>query len=432
MKYLVLFLSILTLAACGNDTQADHPATGTGQSGLAGIWQDTNRLLVLEGDGDLYLPNDPQRQGLSWQQQNDQLMLRYLDGQAHTVKETRLTLAHDDTSLTLTGDDHALAGRYQPSPGALTSLSGTVKVNDNSALPANAVLVVTLTDASGGPSPIISKRLKPLTLDHGQMRFRLYYAPKTIQPDHQYRLNSQILADGGLLFQTLTPRRVEPGHPEKDISLTLLPLIGQPQTLRGHLIGVEDSAIFTPCGSDNRLMLAGPAAGALRDFYRQQRSKPLQPVVVRITGTIGTQPGSQPGSRQATIEARDFQPGHQPASCTQVNASLTNSYWQLAYLGQTPINGDRRPAHLVLQDDGKLHGNTGCNNLNGHFQHQDDQLTFSGLATTRMACNGSGNHEAAFLQALRETVRAEIDGQLLTLFNKQGKPVASLLATYLY
>jgi heat shock protein HslJ len=95
-------------------------------------------------------------------------------------------------------------------------------------------------------------------------------------------------------------------------------------------------------------------------------------------------------------------------------AELVGTNWVLGDLpGQ--VLADVRPT-IAFTGDGTVTGNAGCNTFNGSYTAEGSNLTFSPLATTRMACEGAaGTIEQAFLPALQATTAYEItsDGNLV-------------------
>ncbi|EKF75396.1 hypothetical protein A11A3_03529 [Alcanivorax hongdengensis A-11-3] len=432
-RFALPLFAALALIGCGDDSPANPPATQAAQDGLPGIWEQGRQLLVLESDGDLFLPADPQRQGLKWQRDGKQLTLQYLDNQAMAVGSQTFTASQEGDHLTLShgDDDNPLAGEYQRNPRALASLSGDIRLPEHSTLPEAAILSVTLRDQDADDdSAPLARRLIRLQ-DEKTPGFRLYFRPDRIEKGHAYGLEGHVLAGDALYFRTPAPLPVNLDQPDRAITLALTPAITGNHGLRGNLVVYPGGSTFTPCGTDRHLQLDGPRKAALLDAYRQQNHKPLAPMVVRLQGPVEPRPGDTPGSTRATLMVQHFDTDSGDAACEQPTASLTNTYWRLVYLGDTAVQGGQRQAHLVLQDDGKLHGSTGCNKLAGRYQHQGDTLTVEGLASTKMACSDAP-HENSFNQALAASQRAEIDGQLLTLFNQHDQPVASFLATYLF
>ncbi|WP_372958089.1 META domain-containing protein [Marinobacter sp.] len=114
---------------------------------------------------------------------------------------------------------------------------------------------------------------------------------------------------------------------------------------------------------------------------------------------------------------------------------LLNTYWKLVSLegsGVTVIEGHREP-HLVLYQEGqRLAGSTGCNDLSGRYQLDDDQVRFRNLVTTLMACREVMQQEALLLEALKDTASWTVDGDALVFRDERGAPVARFQAIYLY
>ncbi|WP_162907625.1 META domain-containing protein [Allorhizocola rhizosphaerae] len=78
-------------------------------------------------------------------------------------------------------------------------------------------------------------------------------------------------------------------------------------------------------------------------------------------------------------------------------------------------------AYLEFQGD-KVTGNTGCNSLGGTFSQQDKTITFSNVATTKMACPGpEGQLERAVVGVLDGTVDYTIEANRLVLKHPSGR-----------
>lgn len=117
------------------------------------------------------------------------------------------------------------------------------------------------------------------------------------------------------------------------------------------------------------------------------------------------------------------------------NEALIGTYWKLMTLDGQPVAvaDNQREAHLVLGEDGRVSGSTGCNRLMGSYRLEGDTLTFSRLASTRMACPGDmAMLEQAWLAALSETARYSIAGPSLELQNADDRALVELKANALY
>lgn len=79
-------------------------------------------------------------------------------------------------------------------------------------------------------------------------------------------------------------------------------------------------------------------------------------------------------------------------------------------------------AHLTIGADGTVTGNTGCNEMGGSAVATATAITFSGVFTTRRACEPDPMLlEQAVLGVLRDTVTFEIDADALRLRHASGK-----------
>jgi heat shock protein HslJ len=71
--------------------------------------------------------------------------------------------------------------------------------------------------------------------------------------------------------------------------------------------------------------------------------------------------------------------------------------------------------------DGTISGFGGCNQYNGTFTESGNDLTISGLSSTKVACEGDANTvETAYLAALPKVATWEIAGDVLTLRDSSG------------
>ncbi|MDH2374848.1 META domain-containing protein [Cobetia sp. 3AK] len=124
-----------------------------------------------------------------------------------------------------------------------------------------------------------------------------------------------------------------------------------------------------------------------------------------------------------------------------VDEPLENTYWKLVTLDAqpTPVVEGKREAHIVLHtpdastQNSRVAGSTGCNRLMGEYHHDEHELSFDRLATTRMACPGeAGSLERDFLATLNDVSGWQIEGKTLTLTDEQGVSRARLEAVHLY
>lgn len=113
------------------------------------------------------------------------------------------------------------------------------------------------------------------------------------------------------------------------------------------------------------------------------------------------------------------------------NFDFLNGTWRVTRIDNTPID-DPEIKMVIDVDEGKIHGNTGCNLYNGTMEidmEAANSISFSSIGVTRMACPDP-NHETDLLVALEEASTAKpISKNEVVLFNSQGEQVLRLLRT---
>lgn len=111
------------------------------------------------------------------------------------------------------------------------------------------------------------------------------------------------------------------------------------------------------------------------------------------------------------------------------NFQFLNGTWAVSAIDGKTI--DEPDMKLVIDvDEGKIHGNTGCNILNGSMEIDMDKansISFSGIATTRMACPPD-SHQTALLVALEDASSAKpLSKTSVVLLNSARKEVLRLV-----
>ena len=107
--------------------------------------------------------------------------------------------------------------------------------------------------------------------------------------------------------------------------------------------------------------------------------------------------------------------------------ALAGSRWNLQTLAgrafQLP-EGVENP-YITLGTDGALSGFNGCNSLMGTMKVDAGSLSFPGLGSTKKFCDNAKATESGFMNALRATNSFTLDGDVLTLLDKE-KELATL------
>jgi putative lipoprotein len=111
--------------------------------------------------------------------------------------------------------------------------------------------------------------------------------------------------------------------------------------------------------------------------------------------------------------------------------SLENTDWKLTHLGEAAVivaSEQREPYFVLSSESHRVSGSGGCNTLTGSYELEGDQLVFSQMASTMMACPEGMDTEKAFLRVLTEVKTWKIAEQQLELFDAGGNLLASFEA----
>lgn len=103
-------------------------------------------------------------------------------------------------------------------------------------------------------------------------------------------------------------------------------------------------------------------------------------------------------------------------------------------MGDAPVSAaSQQPEpHLVLNSEThRVAGFGGCNRFTGSYELKGNNLTFSQVAGTMMACVQGMETERAFLQALTQANNWKITGQNLELYDGAGNAIASFEARHM-
>lgn len=117
------------------------------------------------------------------------------------------------------------------------------------------------------------------------------------------------------------------------------------------------------------------------------------------------------------------------------DASLTDTYWKLTVVGDTPIQvveQMREPQVVLNGQDRRFAGSGGVNRLMGSYILDGPSLTFAETASTMMAGPPEAmQQEQAIITALSHVHGYRIAGNQLTLLDGGGQPVLQAVAVAL-
>lgn len=113
------------------------------------------------------------------------------------------------------------------------------------------------------------------------------------------------------------------------------------------------------------------------------------------------------------------------------NFGFLNGTWRIAKINDEDI--DLESLKIVIDiDEGKLHGNTGCNIINGNIETNMDRpnsISFSAIFITRMSCPDN-KYETPMIVALEEASFAQaVSVTEVILYDSEHKPVLTLIRT---
>lgn len=96
--------------------------------------------------------------------------------------------------------------------------------------------------------------------------------------------------------------------------------------------------------------------------------------------------------------------------CSQGSSAVTGSW------GDT--TSPSQPS-LELESNGKLSGTDGCNRLMGSYTVSGNEVTFTGVASTLMYCEGVDTW-------LSQLATAQVDGDTMTVLDEAGAEIGTL------
>jgi len=123
-------------------------------------------------------------------------------------------------------------------------------------------------------------------------------------------------------------------------------------------------------------------------------------------------------------------------SAQVVTAPLQGTYWKLdSFNGKAIKTGEnQKQVHFVLHaQDLKVAGFSGCNKFFAQYtvNEKANELEFSPLMSTKMACINQDFNENDFLSALSKTSQYKVNGQKLNFITAEGKTLVTFSAVYL-
>lgn len=198
---------------------------------------------------------------------------------------------------------------------------------------------------------------------------------------------------------------------------------------------IARATIESPTAPPFRFTLTAPASAI--DANRRYAVRARVLVADQLKFTSDTMHSVLTGGAGNEVEILMKMVSAAPTDANKPAASLTNTYWKIVTLAGealSAVEGRKEPRIMLKSEDGKnrYSATVGCNQLVGGFTVEGDALTFTGSATTLMACPPPLDaQERALSQALGKTKRHAIAGDSLTLFDEKGTAIVTCEAIYL-
>jgi len=116
-------------------------------------------------------------------------------------------------------------------------------------------------------------------------------------------------------------------------------------------------------------------------------------------------------------------------ACSNTSPSLSGE-WTLVSYGDSANPAPALPdvdTSITFGADGQLGGTVGCNTFGGGYKVSGGQVTFDGIFSTLMFCEGTSVQESAVLAILSDkTLSFSISGNQLALTSTDGSAVVVL------
>ena len=109
------------------------------------------------------------------------------------------------------------------------------------------------------------------------------------------------------------------------------------------------------------------------------------------------------------------------------HTSLETTTWALVSGRGIALPDDSTPT--ITLTDGRAYGTTGCNRYSGGYSLDGERIELGAIASTRMSCAPPLDAlELAFLEALGNVARWQVEGGMLTLRDEHGEELLRFTA----
>lgn len=207
--------------------------------------------------------------------------------------------------------------------------------------------------------------------------------------------------------------------------------------LHGMYSSSTTGARFEECLTGRAYAVAaeGDHAALAQEYAGLTGSAPGGAVLASFDGAL-RQPGAAAGQRSApTVVVRRLTGLWPGQSCERAmsHASLSNQYWRVARLRGRQLEQveDAGDMFLILRDDaGGYVANAGCGRYNAAYRVEGPAISFAAAASHPDCPASLATRQAQLQSVLAAAARWAIQGQVLELFDADGRSLAALEAVY--
>lgn len=158
--------------------------------------------------------------------------------------------------------------------------------------------------------------------------------------------------------------------------------------------------------------------------------------IILLNSACSPKQDDQPSiSASSVAESTSSTAMNEPAAAptptySPANADLQDTYWKLMLLNETEVKdgGSQREAHIIFGPESRVSGSDGCNNYMGTYTLAGEEVTFSQMATTKMACESGAEQPQAFSNALAAATSYNVHSDQLELRKDDGTVIARFRA----
>ena len=316
-----------------------------------------------------------------------------------------------------TGPDFSMLGELP------ASFSGDLPCAD---CPAIRYRLNLFTDQSFFLSTVYVGRDGPATYDIGSWSLSSDRRTLTLHGGHERPLMFRVIDQHMLRKLDMGGREIESALNYSLSRMEQFEAIEARLTMRGMYRYLADAGTFTECLTRQRWPVAQKDDNAaLEREYLKVRRAPGEELMVSVEGSVKLLPPMEGTGRRPTLVVNHFigvWPG-ETCGARFATSDLQNTYWKLTALNGKPVSvaeQQREPSLVLHSENLRVTGSGGCNRLLGSYEVSGNDVHFSQLAGTMMACPEGMDTEKEFLATLRQVSRWRIAGEHLEFYDAGG------------